>query len=141
MNCKIKRFNDLTVDELYEILQLRSDVFVLEQTCLYRDIDGLDQKSMHIFLYENEIIAYARIYEKNTCTMQIGRVISKYRGKGLGKGLLNGAIQKIEELGYKRIYLEGQEYAIGFYKKLGFSVISKPFLEDGIPHVKMEKKL
>lgn len=142
MELLIKKFDELSTKELYEILKLRVDVFVVEQKCPYPEIDGIDYNSIHVY-YKNgdDIVSYLRIYEdkEDKDTVHIGRVISKYRKKGLGKLVMNAAIDKIKNLKkYKKINLFGQVYATEFYEKLGFKTVGESFLEDGIPHVKME---
>jgi len=135
----IKTFNDLSKLELYEILKLRSAVFVLEQKCAYQDIDGLDIDAVHLTFKDNdELKAYLRIVKKSESCAQIGRVIAAERRKGYATKLIKAAVEYLQNLeDITSIYLEAQTYAISLYKKLGFEVISDEFLEDGIPHVKM----
>ena len=141
-----KTFDELTNRELYEILRAREAVFVVEQNCPYYDIDGLDYPSLHMF-YKNEdgsVQACLRIFEKvdEPGTMQIGRLVTVARSVGLGGKILHQAVEWIREKGnVNGIYLEAQQYVIGFYAKEGFQVVSDPFLEDGIPHVQMRLQL
>ena len=139
MELIVKEFADLTVDELYEILKVRCEVFVVEQECVYLDIDGTDRRSIHVFLKEDSrIIACLRIFSIGEDTVQIGRVLTAVRGKGFGRMILKEGIRAAKEHFHpKHIYLEAQTYAADFYAKEGFRVISQPFDEDGIPHVKM----
>lgn len=139
MELVYKGFDELTNKELYEILKIRSSVFVVEQNCVYQDIDGIDLDSMHFFLEEDEnIYAYLRSFIKEEGVIQIGRVLTTKRREGLGQRLLKEAIEIITSTQKpSSIYLEAQSYAIKFYEKEGFKVISDQFLEDGIPHVKM----
>lgn len=141
MNLHIKSFEQLTTTDLYEILRLRSAVFVVEQTCPYQDIDGSDYESLHIYCEEDgQLLAYLRLYLQDTETMtaRIGRVISAQRGIGLGAKILSAGITAAkEELHARHIFIEAQSYAIGFYEKAGFTVCGEEFLEDGIPHVPM----
>ena len=137
-----KCFDELTTRELNEILRARSAVFVVEQDCVYQDLDGIDHESTHIFAQKEngEVTAYLRIFmkkdEKNTA--QMGRVLTTERGKGLGGEILREGIKAArEKLGAEEIYMEAQEYAIPFYSREGFAVTSDVFLEDGIPHVEM----
>ena len=137
-----KTFDELTNRELYEILRAREAVFVVEQNCPYYDIDGLDYPSQHMFYKEEDgsVQACLRIFEKvdEPGTMQIGRLVTVARGVGLGGKILHQAVQWIREnCDASGIYLEAQQYAIGYYAKEGFQVVSDPFLEDGIPHVQM----
>ena len=137
-----KTFDELTNRELYEILRAREAVFVVEQNCPYFDIDGLDYASLHMFYKEEDgsVQACLRSFEKvdEPGTMQIGRLVTVARGVGLGGKILHQAVQWIREnCDASGIYLEAQQYAIGYYAKEGFQVVSDPFLEDGIPHVQM----
>ena len=145
MELKTKYFNELSTIELYEILKARSQIFVIEQKCIYQDLDDIDYKSIHIFYQQdNKVIAYLRIFpkEENWDIVQMGRVLSIEHGKGLGGKVLKEGIKFIKEkINSKKIYIEAQCYAIGFYKREGFKVCSEEFLEDGIPHVKMELEL
>lgn len=141
MNLHIKSFEQLSTTDLYEILKLRSAVFVVEQTCPYQDIDGGDYESLHVY-YEEEgqLLAYLRLYlqDEETMTARIGRVISAQRGVGLGAKILSAGIEAAkEQLHAQHIFIEAQSYAIGFYEKAGFAVCGEEFLEDGIPHVPM----
>lgn len=138
---KQKNFSALSPDELYNILQLRSEVFVVEQDCVYQDIDGVDKTAIHCWLEEGgNLLAYLRVYWKNPSLGigQIGRVVSRERGKGYGAQLILCAKDILSKtMQAKEAYIEAQTYAIGFYEKSGFHVASKEFYEDGIPHVEM----
>lgn len=140
MNLVSKYFTDLTIRELYEILKARSEVFVVEQNCVYQDIDGLDPTSLHVFFEDDgRITAYLRAFVKESVVVQMGRVLTMDRGCGLGGKLLKAGIEEIRARFHPvKIYIEAQSYAIGFYAREGFRVTSEEFLEDGIPHVKME---
>ncbi len=141
MELKIKRFNELTVDELYQILQLRVSVFVVEQQCAYPEIDDLDQDAIHVWLEDEDgIEAYLRMLDKGVenehCA--IGRVIAVKRRCGLGSRIMREGIRvAVDQFGANVIYLEAQTYAREFYEQLGFKQISDEFVLDGIPHVKM----
>ncbi len=139
MNLHIKTFEQLTSTELYEILKVRSAVFVVEQTCPYQDIDGGDYESLHVYLEEDgKILAYLRCYKQNETIARIGRVLTMERGKGYGRPLMEAGIKAVREhYTADSIYIEAQCYAIGFYNKFGFTVCGEEFLEDGIPHVPM----
>ncbi len=143
MNLITKTFNELTTDELYKILRLRNEVFILEQECPYQDIDDKDSESYHMFLKENnEIIAYLRIIKKGISYKQIsiGRVVVKkdYRSKGIAKDMLLKCLDFIENnLGEKEIKIQAQSYLYEFYSSLGFKKISDIYLEDNIPHMDM----
>ena len=146
MDIIIKKFDELTLNELYKIMQLRSQVFVVEQNCIYQDLDDIDKISYHLFIKGNNdtIKAYLRIFEKDKDTAQIGRVVTeeKERKKGYATKLMEKGIQLIKnEMKKNKVYLEGQVYCKDLYLKLGFEIISDEFLEDGIPHYKMIKIL
>ena len=136
-----KSFQDLTVDELYELLRVRSEVFVVEQDCVYQDMDGDDQKSIHLWLtVADKVVALARVCPAGTHMKEIsiGRVITTVRGKGYGKQIMLYAIDVAKEhFGAKQIDIEAQEYAKGFYESVGFRQSSDTFMLDGIPHIKM----
>ena len=136
-----KSFRDLTVDELYELLRARSEVFVVEQNCVYQDMDGDDQQSIHLWLtVEDKVVALARVCPAGTHMKEIsiGRVITVERGKGYGRQIMLHAIDAaIEQLDAKLIDIEAQEYAKGFYEGVGFKQSSDTFMLDGIPHIKM----
>ena len=145
MNLVTKYFHELTTTELYELLKSRAEIFVVEQNCIYQDLDDKDYHSLHIFYEENgKIVAYLRAFEKDTTTrtVQIGRVLTLNHGMGLGDQLLKEGITQIrEKLNPSTIYIEAQCYATGFYEQEGFVFSSEEFLEDGIPHVEMILKL
>lgn len=140
MNWILKKFDDLTIDELYGILKLRAEIFVVEQNCPYQDLDGKDKCSYHLFLEENgEIIAYLRILPENVSyeDIAIGRVIVKksYRRQGISRKLMKKAIDFIIiDLKKSKIRLSGQAYLEDFYTSFGFMKVSDCYLEDGIPH-------
>lgn len=143
MNWNIKKFNELTVNELYEILKIRAEVFVVEQNCVYQDLDSKDKASYHLFLEDSEeIAAYLRILPKGISypEIAIGRVLTKasYRKKGLAKEIMKKAIDYItDSLEEKKIRISAQLYLLEFYKELGFEPISDIYLEDGIEHIEM----
>lgn len=145
MELVIKNFSELTTKELYEILKVRVAVFVVEQNCVYQDLDDIDYRSIHVFYREeDEIAAYLRIFEKDKekGIFQIGRVLTVKRGIGLGEKIMRETIAVAKkQIDAKQIKLEAQVYAIGFYEKVGFEVCSGEFLEDGIPHVEMKRTL
>lgn len=138
MEIFVKPFEELDINELYEILRLRVDVFVVEQNCPYPEIDGIDRDALHIFGKENgEIGAYARIYMEDG-EVHLGRVIAKKRRKGYGSLILKEAIEAAKNFYQaKQIHIEAQTYAKRLYEKAGFVQISQPFFLDGIEHVKM----
>ena len=141
MTLQIKRFDDLSAAELYEILKLRVDVFVVEQACPYPELDGLDKKALHLWLEDEDgVHAYLRVMDRGAESqyVSIGRVVARERRRGLGTRILKEGIRAARErLGAEAVYLEAQTYAVGLYEKQGFRPISEEFLLDGIPHVKM----
>ena len=141
MTLCVKRFHELTVDELYDILALRVSVFVVEQQCPYPELDGLDKTALHVYLRdESGILAYLRVMDKSEdrAYVSVGRVLSVRRREGLATRLLQEGIRLARTAFHaERIYLEAQVYAKNLYEKQGFRQISDEFLEDGIPHVKM----
>ncbi len=143
MNWVLKKFEELNIEELYKILQMRSEVFVLEQECPYQDCDGKDEKSYHLFLeYNGNILCYLRIIPKGISydEMSIGRVlVSKdRRKKGLSREMMLIAIDFIErKLNEKSIRISAQKYLVDFYKNFGFKEVSDVYLEDEIEHVEM----
>lgn len=136
-----KAFQELTVDELYELLRVRSEVFIVEQNCVYQDMDGDDQLSIHLWLtVEDKVVALARVCPAGTHMeeISIGRVITTERAKGYGRQIMLDAIAAaIEHFDADRIDIEAQEYARGFYEGVGFKQSSGTFMLDGIPHIKM----
>lgn len=141
MELKVKSFTQLSNTELYAILKLRVDVFVVEQACPYPEVDGRDEDSLHVWLEEDgEILAYLRVLDRGVESeyVAIGRVIAARRRQGLGSEIMKAGIRVAQEHFHaEAIYLEGQVYAQGFYESLGFRQISEPYLEDNIPHIKM----
>lgn len=146
MNWKIKKFTELKVEELYKILKLRNEIFIVEQKCPYLDCDNKDFNSYHLFLEDNnDIIASLRIIEKGISydEISIGRVAVKknYRGKGISREMMLKAIKFIENnLNEDTIKIQAQSYLIGFYSSLGFKAVSEEYLEDNIPHIDMVYK-
>ena len=136
-----KRFSELDTNELYDILKLRFDVFVLEQACLYQEIDNLDQEAIHVYIKDgDEIVAYLRVLDRGVESedIAIGRVIAKKRRQGLGTLVLKEGIKAAKDFfNADAIYLEAQSYAKEFYQNLGFEQISDEFLLDDISHIKM----
>ena len=141
----IKRFNELSTHELYVILQLRSEVFVVEQDCVYQDLDNKDQNAYHVLgVLDNEIVAYARIFKPGDYFLEssIGRIVVKkeFRKFQYGYKLVENSIQFIENnLQQNTILISAQSYLTKFYNSLGFTQVGEEYLEDGIPHIKMLK--
>jgi len=143
---KIKRFNELSTQELYELLQVRSEVFVVEQNCVYQDIDGKDQKAIHVLgYYQNDLAAYCRLFDAGDYfdEASIGRVIvsPKHRDKKLGHDLMKTAIEAVEkEFKTSHITISAQLYLQKFYEGHGFNQTSEMYLEDDIPHIEMKRE-
>ena len=138
----VKDFNDLSLKELYEILRVRCEVFLLEQNIVCQDLDRVDYVSRHYYIEDDgEIIAYLRAYKTDE-GVQIGRVLTLKRGVGLGRRIMEYAMDDIKKnFCHKTMLLHSQTHAIGFYQKLGFNVVSDVFDEEGVPHVTMIKEV
>lgn len=143
MTIKIKDFNHLSTSQLYAILALRSEVFVVEQNCPYQDIDNLDQDAQHVCFYKKgELIAYARILPAGTNfdSVSIGRFLVKkaYRQNKFGHDLINTCLTFIKENYTSSIIkISAQQYLIDFYAQHGFKPVGETYLEDDIPHIEM----
>ena len=138
-----KFFEELTTAELYELLKARAEIFVVEQNCIYQDLDDRDYDSLHVFYEESgTVLAYLRAFQKEAGVVQMGRVLTIEHGIGLGGKLLRAGMDSIKEkFQPQKIYIEAQSYATGYYEREGFTICSEEFLEDGIPHVQMEVTL
>ena len=140
---QLKKFNDLTVAELYAILQLRNEVFVLEQNCPYQDADNKDQKSLHFMGWDGDtLVAYTRIIPQGISYTEasIGRVVTspKYRRTGVGRQLMQLSISNtLQQFNCTQIKIGAQLYLKQFYETLGFVQCSDQYLEDDIPHIEM----
>lgn len=142
MNLIVKRFNELTTFELYEILKSRAEIFIMEQQINYQDMDNIDYDSLHCFFIQNDqIIAYLRAFYSgdDQRSVKLGRVLTLEHGKGLGRDLLEQSLGIIKErMPCEKICMHAQKHAVDFYKKFGFKVVSDEFLEAGVVHVVME---
>ena len=147
MKITVFKYQDLGPDRLYEILKLRSEVFVVEQKCAYQDLDNKDEKALHLVGEKNnKIIAYTRIFKKGDFfkNSSIGRVLvkKKYRNKDYGRKIMASSIEKIKKDPKEEIIaLSAQKYLLKFYSELGFEKVGEEYLEDNIPHVKMILKI
>tara|TARA_R110001583_G_scaffold153564_1_gene305281 strand:- start:12 stop:452 length:441 start_codon:yes stop_codon:yes gene_type:complete len=143
MEFLVKNFSELNTSELYKILQLRSEVFVVEQDCVYQDLDFKDQKAVHVIGIKNDkIIAYTRIFKPGDYFKEasIGRVIvdAKERKFGYGHDLMKASIKVIQEkFNTLKITISAQVYLKNFYESHGFKKVGDEYLEDGIPHIEM----
>ena len=142
METVIKHYNELSADELYEILKLRVNVFVVEQNCPYNELDDKDKNAYHVYMRdENGIFAYLRVLDKGVSyeDVSIGRVISTRRRQGIGTLILKEGIRvAIDKFCADRITISAQLYAKGLYEGVGFVQTSDEYLEDDIPHARME---
>ena len=145
LQLETKTFQELTISELYQILQLRSEVFVVEQDCVYQDIDGKDEKALHILgKKEGKIVAYTRCFAPKIYFEEaaIGRVVVKEteRKFGYGHQILKASVEEIQQR-YQTttIKLSAQQYLTHFYETHNFKQIGEGYLEDGIPHIAMLK--
>jgi ElaA protein len=134
-------FEQLSTTQLYQILALREEVFIVEQRCPYQDADGQDFKALHLMAYQDQqLLAYARIFAPEQNQAKIGRVVTKGsgRGQGLGQQLMQRAIAHCQQHWPKAtIMISAQRYLEKFYQELGFEICSEPYLEDDIPHIAM----
>jgi ElaA protein len=137
---EIKTFNELTTKELYEILRLRAEIFVVEQNCVYQDLDGIDYNSVHIFYEDNgRVLAYLRFYPLDENTVSLGRVVTLYHKSGFGGKILKIGLDEIKKrFNPQTVVIHAQCQAKGFYEKFGFKETSDVFLEDEIEHIEMK---
>lgn len=146
LDIQVKTFEELTKRQLYNILQLRSEVFVVEQDCVYQDIDGKDQKSLHVLGYKNDrLIAYTRIFKPGDYfeNASIGRVVvaKQERQYKYGIDIMYASIDAVKKhLNESIIKISAQAYLKNFYTKFGFKAIGEEYLEDNIPHIAMVKE-
>ena len=140
MEFVVKTFSELSVDELYEILKSRAEVFLLEQNIVCQDMDDTDRESLHCFFSNGErVVAYLRAFPSGINVATIGRVLTLEHRKGMGSELLKRSIEEIKKrLKVKKIYVHAQKQAEKFYEKMGFNTVSGEYLEEGIVHVTME---
>lgn len=145
MKMRIKKFHQLSPDELYELLKLRVNVFVVEQSCAYPELDDKDQTADHLWLSEkSKIISYMRIYYPSKQLAAIGRVVThmEHRGQGLSREMMKEALYFLKKQNdITRIYLQAQEHLVPFYTSFGFHTASDVYLEDEIPHVDMNLEM
>ena len=143
---KIKSFEEISTEELYQIIKARVDVFVVEQNCPYPDLDGYDQKAIHLWAEKNNcVLAYCRIFDKNIKYKEtsIGRVLTTEEGRGklLGKQLIQYALETIKNrYNTEEVRISAQDYLLKFYSSFGFEDTGKKYLEDNIPHTEMVRK-
>lgn len=143
---QLKSWAELGKTELYQLLQLRSEIFVVEQECAYQDVDGQDSDALHLLATNEQqvLVAYARLYDTQIDGkdfVAIGRVCTdkSFRGRGISRQLMEQAMSYIDSNLKLPITLSAQLYLENFYQSLGFKTISEPYLEDDIPHIRMIK--
>lgn len=144
INWDFKAFSELSIDELYAMMVLRQEVFIVEQDCPYMDADGKDQKSYHLLGYDadGDLVAHLRLVAPGVSyqEMSFGRIVTsdKVRGKGVGKLLMKEGIKQSELL-YGKVAnrISAQSYLIPFYQYFGFKTVGEEYLEDDIPHTEM----
>ena len=146
LKIKVKYFKELTKQELYDLLQLRSEVFVVEQDCVYQDLDGKDEKALHVLgVKKNKIVAYTRVFKPGDYFKEasIGRVVvaKKERQFKYGNSIMKASIKAINEYyNTTLIKISAQVYLKKFYNNLDFKAIGPEYLEDDIPHIAMIRK-
>ncbi len=138
-----KEFHELSLTELYEIIKSRTEIFLLEQHIICQDLDDVDYKSLHCFLFDGKRVrGYLRAFCSDEDVVTIGRVLTLTHKKGLGRELMKKSIQEIQSRSScRKISVHAQKQAVEFYQKLGFVIVSEEFMEEGVPHVTMELKL
>lgn len=141
MELTVKRFEELTANELYEIYRVRVAVFVVEQHCAYQEVDEADRHCYHVFLHDEKgIVAYCRVIEPGVTfdEASIGRVLTTRRYQGFGTRIVKAGLEVAQtRLNAQTVHIEAQTYARGLYEQLGFTQVSEEFMEDGIPHIGM----
>ena len=141
----VKNYEELSKTELYDVLQLRTEVFVVEQDCVYQDIDGKDDKALHVLGYKNNVlVAYTRLFKPGDYFPEssIGRVVVKqnHRDQKYGYDIMKASINAIKtHFNTTQIKISAQCYLTNFYNNLGFKETGTEYLEDGIPHIAMVK--
>lgn len=143
LNYSCLYFNDLSLQQLYALLTLRAEVFVVEQNCPYLDPDGQDTGALHVLGYEDaQLAAYARVYVPEPGVAAIGRVAvgKEFRGRGYGRQLMQAAMDAAAaSFNAAVIRISAQRYLERFYESMGFQITSAPYLEDNIPHIGMTR--
>ena len=141
-----RSFAELKNNELYDLLSLRQNVFIIEQNCIYNDLDYLDQKAMHLLGYkDNQLAAYLRLLPKDVPyagSLSFGRVLTakNMRGQALGKEMITETLRYLKQQDNTLpITISAQLYLKKFYESFGFAGVGEPYDEDGIPHLKMIK--
>ena len=141
MELNVKSFSELTTGELYEILKSRAEIFLLEQNIICQDLDDMDRESLHCFFVDkNRVVAYLRAFKTDSETVKIGRVLTLEHKSGLGSKLMNNSLEAIKNhFGVEKLCVHAQKQAVGFYEKMGFSIVSDEHTEERLPHLTMER--
>lgn len=138
---QIKTFKQLTTQDLFQIYQLRGQVFNVEQERIYNDVDNHDLNALHVMYHiDGQLVCYARIFQQDEDTVTFGRVViaPEYRGKGLGNDLLDQIMAAIKEyFPENQIEIEAQAQVEGYYRKAAFESVGQPFIHASTPHIKM----
>ena len=142
MQTVIKKWDDLSIEEVQSIFSLRSEVFIVEQECPFQDVDGRDPEADHLLLYDNNILCgYTRIFTKNRYFKEasFGRTVvkKKHRGKGFGHVLVKESLKYLKNKKERTIKISAQSYLKKFYSSHGFIARGEEYLEDNIPHTAM----
>ncbi|MBT8236393.1 MAG: GNAT family N-acetyltransferase [Bacteroidia bacterium] len=143
MEITVKSFEELSKDELYELLSVRTEIFVVEQECPYQEVDFKDQIALHVLgRHKGKLVAYSRIFKEGDYMQEacIGRVLvtKEHRESGLGYVIMKASMNAIKTSFHTNtMVVSAQKYLRKFYNELGFKEIGEPYLEDGIPHIKM----
>jgi len=143
MEIKIKTYDELSTAELYEMLRARTAVFVVEQECAYQEVDNKDQIALHVMgMEDDKLIAYSRIFNAGDYAPEasVGRVLVDFshRNRGLGQEIMKASLEAVKShFKTNKVMVSAQRYLVKFYEELGFQISGEPYLEDGIPHIKM----
>lgn len=140
MDLSVKSFDELTTKQLYEIIKSRQEIFLLEQNIICQDLDDVDYTSLHFYMWDNNrVVGYLRAFGVQKDVVKIGRVLTLHHGKGIGRELMEKSLpQIVEKFKCKKICMNSQKQAVGFYERFGFKVTSDEFLEEGVVHLRME---
>ena len=143
MQFNSKNFSELTACEIYEIIKSRTEIFLLEQKIICQDLDDVDYDSLHCFFTDDKrVTAYLRAYVSGPGAVTVGRVLTLVHKNGIGSELIKRSIEEIKKhFSCNKIIVHAQKQAVGFYEKMGFQIVSDEFLEEGVIHVTMEKKI
>lgn len=136
----VKRFYELSLDELYAIVEARCEIFVIELGMRCRDFDGRDRDAYHVFcVREGRLVSYMRAFCEGG-VLTLGRVLTAKHGIGLGRELMEEGLRRLSQLlEFDTVMLHSQKHAVGFYRALGFVCCGDEYIEEGVPHVTMQR--